>query len=48
MIAQFKATQKFSKKKIPFRTFIIGEKNEETLGELFIFYTRNNTLGQST
>ena len=43
--AQFKATQNvFKRKKIPFRTFIIGEKNEETLGELFIFFILETIL----
>jgi glucose-6-phosphate isomerase len=37
--AQFEATQKvFKKKKIPFRSFVINNKNEKTLGELFCFF----------
>ena len=34
------ATQNiFKKKNIPFRSFYIKERNEETLGELFCFFT---------
>ena len=29
----------FKSKKIPFRTFYIKKRNEETLGELFCFFT---------
>ena len=29
----------FNKKKIPFRSFYIKKRNEETLGELFCFFT---------
>ena len=37
--SQFLATQKvFSKKKIPFRSFVVKERNEQTLGELFTFF----------
>ena len=37
--AQFYATQLvFNKRKIPFRSFIIKRRNEETLGELFTFF----------
>ena len=37
--AQFYATQSvFKKRKIPFRSFIIKKRNEETLGELFTFF----------
>ena len=39
LFSQFTATQKvFMKKKIPFRTFVINNRNEETLGELFTFF----------
>ena len=33
------ATQNIFKKNIPFRSFYIKERNEETLGELFCFFT---------
>ena len=37
--AQFQATQSvFNKRKIPFRSFVIKKRNEETLGELFTFF----------
>ena len=37
--AQFQATQNiFKKKKIPFRTFIIKERSEKVLGDLFSFF----------
>ena len=37
--AQFQATQLvFNKRKIPFRSFVIKKRNEETLGELFTFF----------
>ena len=37
--AQFQATQNiFKKKKIPFRTFIIKERSEKVLGDLFCFF----------
>ena len=43
--SQFLATQKvFTKKNIPFRTFIVNKKNEETLGELFIFFMLETIL----
>ena len=43
--SQFIATQKvFTKKNIPFRTFIVNKKNEETLGELFIFFMLETIL----
>ena len=36
--SQFIATEKvFSKNKIPFRSIVINDRNEQTLGELFIF-----------
>ena len=43
--AQFIATQNvFNKKNVPFRTFIVNKKNEETLGELFIFFMLETIL----
>ena len=43
--SQFCATEKvFKKKKIPFRSFIINERSEETLGELFIFFILETIL----
>ena len=43
--AQRIATQKvFSKKNIPFRSFEIKKKNEETLGELFTFFILETIL----
>ena len=39
------ATQNvFNKKKIPFRTFVIKKRNEETLGELFTFFILETIL----
>jgi glucose-6-phosphate isomerase len=43
--SQFLATKNiFEKKKIPFRSFFIKKKNEETLGELFIFFILETIL----
>ncbi len=43
--SQYVATTKvFSDKKIPFRTFEIKQKNEETLGELFTFFILETIL----
>ena len=43
--AQFDATQKvFNNKRIPFRSFIIKKRNEETLGELFTFFILETIL----
>jgi len=43
--AQFKATQTiFKNKNIPFRSFIIKKKNEESLGELFTFFILETIL----
>ena len=43
--SQFAATIKvFLDKKIPFRTFEIKQKNEETLGELFTFFILETIL----
>ena len=37
--AQFLATEKvFKQKKIPYRSFIISSRDEQTLGELFTFF----------
>ena len=45
LYSQFKATQKvFDEKKIPYRTIIIQKRNEETLGELFIFFMLETIL----
>tara|TARA_Y100001970_G_scaffold166297_1_gene203372 strand:+ start:5369 stop:6538 length:1170 start_codon:yes stop_codon:yes gene_type:complete len=39
LYTQYLATQNvFNKKKIPFRSFFIKKKNEQTLGELFTFF----------
>ena len=43
--SQFRATEKiFKKKEIPFRTFYVKERNEEILGELFIFFILETIL----
>ena len=43
--AQFIATQNiFKKKNIPFRTFNIRKRSEETLGELFVFFILETIL----
>ncbi len=43
--SQFLATMKvFKKKRIPFRTFVINNRDEETLGELFIFFILETIL----
>ena len=43
--SQFRATEKvFKKKNIPFRSFIINKRNEETLGELFTFFILETIL----
>ena len=43
--SQFCATEKvFKKKKIPFRSFVIHERNEDTLGELFTFFILETIL----
>ncbi len=42
---QFNATQKvFKKKNIPFRSFYINKRSEETLGELFTFFILETIL----
>ncbi len=39
LFSQFTATQKvFKEKKIPYRTFVINNRSEEALGELFTFF----------
>ena len=39
LFSQFRATQNvFTKRKIPFRSFIIKNMEEKTLGELFAFF----------
>ena len=44
-LAQFEATQKvFKQKKIPFRSFFITKRNEETLGTLFTFFMLETIL----
>jgi glucose-6-phosphate isomerase len=43
--SQFNATEKvFKKKNIPFRSFVIKKRNEETLGELFAFFMLETIL----
>ena len=43
--AQFRATQNvFSKRKIPFRSFVIKKRDERTLGELFAFFILETIL----
>jgi len=45
LFSQFSATEKvFRKKNIPFRSFIIFNRNEETLGELFTFFILETIL----
>ena len=44
-LAQKQATKKvFKSKKIPFRSFEILKKNEETIGELFTFFMLETIL----
>ncbi len=44
-LAQFNATQNvFRKKNIPFRSFVIKNRSEETLGELFTFFILETIL----
>ena len=39
LLSQILATQKvFKKQKIPFRSFMLKKRSEETLGELFSFF----------
>tara|TARA_B100001063_G_scaffold215476_1_gene216466 strand:- start:374 stop:736 length:363 start_codon:yes stop_codon:yes gene_type:complete len=43
--SQFSATEKvFKKKNIPFRSFIVNQRNEETLGELFTYFMLETIL----
>ena len=43
--SQFIATEKvFKQKKIPYRSFVINNRNEETLGEIFIFFILETIL----
>ncbi len=43
--SQFCATEKvFKKKRIPFRSIIVNQRNEETLGELFTFFVLETIL----
>jgi glucose-6-phosphate isomerase len=43
--AQFIATQDvFKRKKIPFRSFVVQKRNEESLGELFTFFILETIL----
>ena len=43
--SQFLATQKvFSQKKIPYRSFVINNRDEQTLGELFTFFILETIL----
>ena len=45
LFSQFSATEKvFKKKNIPFRSFIVRKRNEETLGELFTFFILETIL----
>ena len=45
MYDQYIATQNvFKKKKIPFRSFYIKKRNEESLGELFTFFMLETIL----
>ena len=43
--SQFLATEKvFKQKKIPYRSFVVNNRNEETLGEMFIFFILETIL----
>tara|TARA_B100001057_G_scaffold202196_1_gene203019 strand:+ start:2822 stop:3985 length:1164 start_codon:yes stop_codon:yes gene_type:complete len=45
LFSQFSATEKvFSKKRISFRSFVVQNRNEETLGELFTFFILETIL----
>ena len=45
ILAQRVATEKiFKTKKIPFRSFVVQKKNEQTLGELFCFFILETIL----
>ena len=44
-LAQYEATQQvFNNRKIPFRSFFIKKRNEETIGELFTFFILETIL----
>ncbi len=43
--SQYMATEKiFKRKKIPYRTFLLKKRNEESLGELFVFFILETIL----
>ena len=45
LVSQKKATENvFNKKKIPFRSFNVNNRNEETMGELFSFFILETIL----
>ena len=45
LYSQYLATQSvFNKKQIPFRSFLIKKRKEETLGELFTFFILETIL----
>jgi len=45
LFSQFLATEKvFKKRNIPFRSFIVQKRNEETLGELFTYFILETIL----
>ena len=45
LYAQFTSTQNvFKKQKIPFRSFFIEKRNEQSLGELFTFFILETIL----
>jgi len=45
LVSQKKATENvFNKKKIPFRSFNVHNRNEETIGELFSFFILETIL----
>ena len=45
LVSQKKATENvFNKKKIPFRSFNVHNRNEETMGELFSFFILETIL----
>ena len=45
LFSQFLATEKvFKKRNIPFRSFVVQKRNEETLGELFAYFILETIL----
>ena len=45
LYAQFRATQNvFTKKQVPFRSFVVKKRDEKTLGELFTFFIMETIL----